>query len=111
MIRDARECLFRVSRFQHECFSTRTYMIQPRSTLHPPRRRARRPSAPTPGLGSDLAPSLSKHLVPTPEAADTESETGSRGALLASREVGSPSMAIRPHKGSKCLLGASGVFV
>ena len=32
---------------------------------------------------SDLAPLLSEHLVPTSEAADTE--TGSRGALRASR--------------------------
>ena len=52
---------------------------------------------------SDLAPSLSEHLVPTPEAADTE--TGSRGALHASRQRPRGIDAPRHCKAQKAMFG------
>ena len=52
---------------------------------------------------SDLAPSLSEHLVPTLEAADTE--TGSRGALHASRWLPRGIDAPRHCKAQKAISG------
>ena len=58
---------------------------------------------------SDLAPSLSEHLVPTLEAADTE--TGSRAALRASLQLPRGIDAPRPLQGSKGHLRGSAVSV
>ena len=52
---------------------------------------------------SDLAPSLSEHLVPTHEATDTE--TGSRAALRASQQLPRGIVAPRHCKAQKAISG------